>query len=83
MFQVHNSSIGYVQGMAHLASILLLVFDSSKVFESFNNLIMGWSFIRNLYSFNEKDYHLKLNTLSILINRLIPKLNRKISSSQL
>lgn len=56
MFQAHNSSIGYVQGMAHIASLLLLVYDGQKAFECFNNLILGWSFVKNLYSFNEKDY---------------------------
>lgn len=83
MFQAHNSNIGYVQGMAHIASILLLVYDVEKAFQCFNNLILGWGFIKNLYSFDEKDYRTKLGVLSLLINQFAPRLYKKISTSQI
>lgn len=52
--KIFRSDIGYVQGMAYLALVLLLHMDIYHAFKSFCNLVLGNEFLFCLYKFNDK-----------------------------
>lgn len=67
MYHASRPDIGYVQGMAYPAAILLLNFDPYKTFKYFCNLIVGNDFILSLFKFKLSNIQLYIRTFDYFL----------------
>eukprot|EP01105_Mastigella_eilhardi_P021285 TRINITY_DN5141_c0_g1_i2.p1 TRINITY_DN5141_c0_g1~~TRINITY_DN5141_c0_g1_i2.p1 ORF type:complete len:681 (-),score=152.84 TRINITY_DN5141_c0_g1_i2:52-2094(-) len=75
MFTHCRPDIGYVQGMSHLAGVLIMNMEPYDAFSAFVNLITGSHFLISFYKLEKGPMDMYYRLYDLVLEEKLPKLN--------